>query len=144
MWSGQLALATAAAFAGAAVVVNVAEQPARLLLDDRSMLVEWARSYKGAAPMQAGLAMASAILGFWTFWITRDWMWLIGAALILANWPYTFLVMMPVNGALHGQLEHAPSSQIRRLVERWGKLHMVRSALGCLSVIAYLWALLAA
>src|SRR5438045_4240319 len=66
-------------FFGAAVFVNVAEQPARLALDDRAMLLEWQRSYNRAAPMQAGLAAVSALLGFIAAWQMRDWRWAVGA-----------------------------------------------------------------
>jgi hypothetical protein len=63
MLAGLLALIAGAVFFGAAFYVNVAEQPARLHLDDRSLLAEWKPSYKRGFAMQAPLAIFGFVLG---------------------------------------------------------------------------------
>ena len=67
MSPGSLALVLAAAFSGAALYVNLVEQPARLALEDQAMLNEW-------TPRRA-----------------------IGALIIVLSWPYTFFAMAPLN-----------------------------------------------
>jgi len=137
-----LALITAAAFAGAAIYVKVAEQPARLMLDNRAMLAEWKPSYARGKVMQAGLALVSTVLGLLAGYFTGDWVWFVGAALILAPWPWTILVILPVNKVLEATPADAANAQTRALIERWGTLHAGRTALGCAATLVYLWAIL--
>lgn len=141
MLTGDLALATAAIFSGAAIYVNVAEQPARLKLDNQALLTEWQPSYERGALMQASLAIIAGVFGVLAFFFTYDWRWLLGAALILAPWPYTMFIIMPTNRILKSTQPAQASEYTRGLVQQWGRLHVGRTALGLLATGVYLWAL---
>src|ERR671911_1826772 len=138
MLAGQLALLVAAVFSGAALYINVAEQPARLGLDHRSLLLEWKPAYKRGNVMQAPLAVLGFLLGMAAWWKTGHVGWALGALLMVANWPFTFFAIMPTNNRLIGLdvLEAGPQS--RAMIERWGSLHAVRTALGIAAALVFL------
>jgi hypothetical protein len=140
MMFGLVALIAAAAFTGAAFYVNVAEQPARLSLDDRALLAEWKPSYKRGAAMQAPLALLGCLFGIIAWSQTSHPGFLIGGIAILVPWPWTLLAIKPVNDALLATEIDQAGPPTRALVVKWGALHGMRTALGALATIAFLWA----
>lgn len=140
MLTGIFALAVAAVFTGAAFYINFAEQPARLELDDRSLLEEWKPSYKAGFAMQATLAVVGFVLGFLEWLVSGELAWLLGALLLIANWPFTLFVIMPVNKILMATPIEQAGPQSRALIERWGQLHAVRTALGAAATAVFIWA----
>jgi hypothetical protein len=141
MLLGQAAFMTAALFAGAAFYVSAVEHPARMALDPKSALTQWKPGYERGALMQASLAVISGGLGLLAAWMARDWRWLVGAALILAPWPYTMLGIMPTNRLLKAAAPDSAGAETRAKLETWGRLHAGRTALGVAAMLAYLWAL---
>ncbi len=137
-----LALALSAAFAGAALYINWSEQPARLALDDRSLLRAWKPSYAKGFEMQATLALVGGLTGLAAFVFERSLLAGIGGVLMLANWPYTLIAIMPTNRRLGGTPEDQASADTRALIRQWGRLHAVRTGLGLAAAACLLAALI--
>lgn len=133
-----LASTAAALFTGAALYINVAEQPARLGLDARAALAQWKPAYSRGFVMQATLAVIAGGFGLWAWLETRDPWALTGSLLALANWPFTIIAIMPTNKILMATDPGAADDAVRALIEKWGRLHGVRTGLGAAAVIAFL------
>lgn len=142
MLAGLAALVVSALFTGAAVYITLAEHPARLRLGDQALLAQWQPSYKNGLMMQASLAVIGFVLGAAAWILLGGWLWLAGALLLVANWPYTLLGMMPTNKSLMAIDPRSPTAEIRNLITRWGQLHALRGLLGALSTICFLLAAL--
>jgi hypothetical protein len=68
--------------------------------------------------------------------------WAIAALLIGAVVPFTFLGIMPTNHRLLEPGRDLASSETRALLDRWVKLHAVRTVLSLLAAVVYAWQLL--
>ncbi|WP_424139606.1 DUF1772 domain-containing protein [Roseomonas chloroacetimidivorans] len=137
-----VALVLATLFAGAALYISLVEHPARLGLEDAPLLAQWQPSYKRALPIQAGLAVLGGAAGLFAWYELRDWQWIAGSVLLLANWPFTLFIIMPTNRRLLAMRPQEAGPESRSLLLRWGGLHNVRSALGFVASLLFVWGLL--
>ncbi len=140
MISGFIALAFAAAFAGAAVYVKWVEQPARMALDEEALLSEWGPSDRRGVALLAAFALAAAVAGFIAYFESEDVRWAFGALIIVSSWPYAFFVMAPLNNQILSLRGHDVAAA-RALVRQWGLIESGFAAIGVLAVAMFLWAL---
>ncbi|GAB3104636.1 DUF1772 domain-containing protein [Cupriavidus yeoncheonensis] len=128
-------------FAGAALYVNVVEHPARMVLETRSAAQQWAPSYRRATLMQAPLALISLLSGVLA-WLSGASLWCLAAALLIGSVvPYTFLVVMPTNHRILESDRDLSSVETRELLQKWARLHGVRTALSLVASVIDVWQL---
>src|SRR5262249_14035116 len=101
----------------------------------------WKPAYKRGYAMQATLAIVRFVLGALAFWQTGPLAFLIGALLMLANWPWTLLAILPTNKILMATEPAAAGPETRALLKKWHSLHVVRTVLGALATAAFVFAL---
>jgi hypothetical protein len=142
--SALIALLSATLFAGIALYISLVEHPARLTLDDGPLLAQWQPSYDRALPIQSGLAVLGGAAGLITCYLSGDGIWAAGSLILLANWPFTLLVIFPVNKRLHALRPDQADAESSALLVQWGRLHNVRSALGALAALIFAWGVLLA
>ncbi|VXC37263.1 DUF1772 domain-containing protein [Sphingomonas sp. 8AM] len=136
-----IALTCAALFTGAAGYITLVEHPARLQLADGPLLAQWKPSYDRALPIQSGLAIAGGLSGMGAWYLSGAVLWVMGSLILLANWPFTLLAIMPTNKRLKMIEPEDAGPTTRALLVLWGKLHAIRSVLGVVSMVLFAAAL---
>jgi len=136
-----LAVLCATLFAGAALYISVVEHPARLTLDTRAAVRQWAPSYTRATWLQAPAALLSFASGAAAWLVGAGAGWFVAALLIGVVVPFTFVVVMPTNHELLAPGRDLDAAEMRMLLRRWGHLHAVRTVLSVASTALYFWLL---
>jgi len=139
-----LATLSTCLFAGASIYINLVEHPARMGCDTKTAATVWAPSYKRATFMQASLAIVGFLAGVAAWLLGGSVTWLAGAMFVGAVVPFTFIAIMPTNHQLLVPGRDLASNDTRRLLEKWGKLHAIRSALSLVASVLYVALLLGA
>ena len=133
-----LATLAAGLFAGAAIYIDLAEQPAREQIDTAAALTEWRPSYKRAAVVQPLLAAVGFLSALAAWVMGASVWWLVGGLLLVAVIPYTLIVALPTNNKLLDPTIDKNPDLARQLLIRWGKVHTVRSIMSLATFMVFM------
>jgi uncharacterized membrane protein len=92
------------------------------------------------ASMQVPLAVSATVSGALRGIQGGGAVWFWAAALVFAVIPFTLIVIFPTNHRLLDPRRDKRSAETRQLLERWGRLHAVRTVLGLCASILFVWA----
>ncbi len=132
-----LATLSAGLFAGAAIYIDLAEQPARKQIDVAAALAQWRPSYKRAAVVQPLLAAVGFLSALAAWLMGASVWWLVGGVLLVAVIPYTLIAALPTNNRLLDPAIEKDPDLARRLLIRWGRVHTVRSVMSLATFLVF-------
>jgi uncharacterized membrane protein len=140
-WAERKATLAAGLFAGASVYINLVEHPARMQAGTQVALAEFAPSYHRATVTQVSLASVGFLSALAVWRLRSDARWLVGGGLLVSVIPFTALAILPTNKQLLDPATANDPDLAERLLNRWGKLHAVRSVLSLASLLLFLFIL---
>ena len=133
-----LATLSSGLFAGASIYINLVEHPARMQAGTHVALAEFAPSYHRATVTQVSLASLGFLSALVAWRLRSDARWLVGGGLLVSVIPFTALAILPTNKQLLDPATANDSVLAERLLNRWGRLHAVRSVLSLAALLLFL------
>jgi len=88
----------------------------------------------------AALALLSALFGFIAYRELDDVRWILGALVVLASWPYTYVAIVPLNNRILALIEGGAVHEARGVIKLWGLLELGQIGIGLAAVLIYVWA----
>jgi len=138
-----VATLTSGIFFGAALYINLVEQPARVSCGVPLAVTEWRPSYKRGTLMQAPLALIGSVAALRAWCLQGNAAWLVGGSLFFLVVPFTLIVILPTNRQLESQELDIRSDKADCLLRRWGRLHAIRTLLSGIAFLVFLSILVA-
>lgn len=90
-----------------------------------------------AAVMQGMLAVVGLVARVLAWAQGSGIDWLVGGLLLGAMVPFTLVIIMPTNRRLLDASLDRSSGEARELLERWGRLHAVRTVVGVVAFVLF-------
>ena len=122
-------------FAGAALYISLVEHPARMANTLGVALAEFRPSYRRAAVMQVTLAVLGVAGAIGAYFLGRGISTLLAGIVLATVVPFTLVVIMPITRQLLDETRTARTDDTQVLLEKWGKLHNVRTIASLLAVV---------
>jgi uncharacterized membrane protein len=142
MFAALIVVLCAGLFAGAALYVSLVEHPARVACGTDVAVTEFGPSYKRGAVLQASLAAIGTVAAVFQWTLHGSSSDLAGAVLLGSAIPFTLLVILPTNRRLLDPRLDRTSPEAAQLLQRWARLHAVRTVAGVLAFLLFAWRLI--
>lgn len=112
---------------GYAVSASLVSYPA-MMAGSRETAVGYFKPYfHKSAHLQLGLSIAVLVMSLLVSFLSGNWWWFAGSAILQLSGPYTNYVLMPVNNRIMDEAADIHSEQMTRDLGRWGRLHLPRT-----------------
>jgi uncharacterized membrane protein len=134
-----LAALSSGLFTGAACYIYFVEHPARMEMGPAIGVPEFVASYKRAAIMQPVLAFLGFLGGSAAWFTGAGAWWLLGGLIMASLFPFTIIMMLPINKELNNPSLDQESPRAAELLTQWGNLHRLRALAGLVAFLLFLF-----
>jgi hypothetical protein len=131
------ATVAAGLWAGIALYIALVEHPCALKVGVRYATEYFRVMSKRTAPLMMLLAAVGGVAGLLAWYETANVWWLIGAVLLLLQFPFTAIFIVPTNIKLLKVDLSESAAEADALHRRWSRMHGIRTLTGVLPFLYF-------